>query len=85
MSTRALRSASISTWGVAAVARVFESKNGAGIKLKKTYFEVNGEEVATPLSGSSKKQASFRYTANRKTLGCRVILGVSGQDQAASP
>jgi hypothetical protein len=64
---------------------IFESKNGAGIKLKETYFEINGEQVATPLKSSNKKRADFRYTANKKALGCRVILGVSGRDQADPP
>jgi lysophospholipase L1-like esterase len=66
-------------------ATVFESKNGAGIKLKETYFEVNGEVVAKPRKSSNKKRAEFVHKLGRKQLGCRVILGVSGRDQADPP
>ncbi len=67
-------------------ATVFESASGAGIKLKETYLELNGERVATPVVGeSSKRKAVFRYRAGRNEFGCRVVLGFSGRDQASPP
>ncbi len=67
-------------------ATLFESAAGAGIKLKKTYFEINGEAVAKPIrSSSSKRKATFRHSSNLNKLGCRVVLGFRGRDQADPP
>lgn len=67
-------------------AAVFESAGGAGIKLNQTFFEFNGERVAKPIkSQSNRRRAQFRFTANRKQIGCRVVLGVSGRDLADPP
>lgn len=67
-------------------ASVFESSAGAGIKLKETFLEVNGEVVAKPMpSKSNKRRATFSYAAGKKSLGCRVVLGFSGRDQAEPP
>ncbi len=67
-------------------ASLFESAAGAGIKLKHSHFEVNGEAVAKPTrSASNKRQAHFRYSSNLNRLGCRVVLGFRGRDQADPP
>ncbi len=67
-------------------ASLYESAAGAGIKLKQTYLEVNGEPVAKPLrSQSNKRRAVFRYSSNLNRLGCRVVLGFRGRDQADPP
>ena len=68
------------------VATVYESAGGAGIKINRTFFEFNGVQVTKPLrSQSNRRKATFRYTASRKGIGCRVILGVSGRDLADPP
>ncbi len=67
-------------------ASVFESAGGSGIKLKETFLEVNGEAVATPIAAlSNRRRASFSYSLGGKALGCRVVVGFSGRDQAEPP